>query len=83
METYGGHTGYTYSHLFRRMVDPGSACLMGQLDEYGWAGWLRSYFANLPRVNATVLLMQQRKGPMPVSLARKVRNILAQELAER
>lgn len=83
LEIFGGHSGYTYSHLLRRMVDPGRACLMGQTDEYGWAGWLRCYFANLPRANATVLLMQQRKGPMPVSLARKVRNILAQELVER
>lgn len=83
LESFGGHSGYTYSHLLRRMVDTGRACLMGQTDEYGWAGWLRCYFANLPRANATVLLMQQRKGSMPVSLARKVRNILAQELAER
>lgn len=83
LEAFGGHSGYTYSHLLRRMVDPGRACLMGQTEEYGWAGWLRCYFANLPRANATVLLMQQRKGPMPVSLARKVRNILAEELVER
>lgn len=80
LRQFGGHEGYTYSHLMRRLVDPGQACLMSQEGEYGWAGWLRCYFANIPSANATVLLMQQRKGPVAVSLARRVRNVLSSEL---
>lgn len=79
LRDFGGHEGYTYSHLFRRLTEPGQACLLGQQGEYGWAGWLRCYFANLPASNATILLMQQRKGPETVSLARRVRNILSAE----
>lgn len=80
MRRFGGHEGYTYSHLLRRLIDPGQACLMSEVGEYGWAGWLGCYFANIPGQNMTVLLMQQKKGAGTSALTRKIRNILSAEL---
>ena len=80
MRRFGGHEGYTYSHLLRRLIDPGQACLMSEAGEYGWAGWLGCYFANIPGQNMTVLLMQQKKGAGTSALTRKIRNILSAEL---
>lgn len=80
MRRFGGHEGYTYSHLLRRLIDPGQACLMSEAGEYGWAGWLGCYFANIPGQNMTVLLMQQKKGAGTSALTRKIRNVLSSEL---
>ena len=80
MRRFGGHEGYTYSHLLRRLIDPGRACLMSEAGEYGWAGWLGCYFANIPGQNMTILLMQQKKGAGTSALTRKIRNILSAEL---
>lgn len=79
LRKFGGHEGYTYTHLLRRMVDPGQACLMTRQGEYGWAGWLGCYFANIPDQNMTVLLMQQKKAGGTTSLTRKIRNVLSAE----
>ena len=80
MRRFGGHEGYTYSHLLRRLIDPGQACLMSEAGEYGWAGWLGCYFANIPGQNMTILLMQQKKAAGTSALTRKIRNILSAEL---
>lgn len=76
---FGGHEGYTYSHLLRRLTQPGQACLMSDEGEYGWAGWLGCYFANLPGIDTTILLMQQKKGAGTTSLTRRIRNLLTAE----
>ncbi len=77
---FGGHEGYTYSHLMRHLVDPGSACLMSSSGEYGWSGWLGCYFANIPQEDMTVLLMQQKAHSGTRALARSIRNILTANL---
>ena len=53
---------------------------MSEAGEYGWAGWLGCYFANIPGQNMTILLMQQKKGAGTSALTRKTRNILSAEL---
>lgn len=80
MRRFGGHEGYTYSHLLRRLTHPGQACLISEAGEYGWAGWLGCYFANLPGQNMTILLMQQKKSAGTSALTRKIRNVLSAEL---
>ena len=80
LRRFGGHEGYTYSHLMRRMTDPGQACLMSREGEYGWAGWLGCYFANIPGEDITILLMQQKKGAGTTSLTRRIRNLLHTQL---
>ena len=80
MRHFGGHEGYTYSHLLRRLTDPGQACLMSSAGEYGWAGWLGCYFANIPAENTTIVLMQQKKGAGTSSLTRRLRNMISAQL---
>lgn len=71
-----GLTGFTYSHLMRRCLDPGQASGLARKDEYGWDGWLGCYFANFPNEQVTLLLMQQRKDSGVIPLTRKIRNVL-------
>lgn len=74
---FGGHEGYTYSHFMRHLDDPGQACLISERQEYGWAGWMGCYFANIPGRNATILLMQQKAKSGTTGMARKIRNVLS------
>lgn len=71
-----GLTGFTYSHLMRRCLDPGQASGLARKDEYGWDGWLGCYFANFPNEQMTLLLMQQRKDTGVIPMTRKIRNVL-------
>lgn len=71
-----GLTGFTYSHLMRRCLDPGQASGLARKDEYGWDGWLGCYFANFPNEQMTLLLMQQRKDSGVIPMTRKIRNVL-------
>ena len=43
------------------MVDPEAACTPANRGEYGWDGWLGTYFMNDPQTGLTLLLMQNRK----------------------
>lgn len=72
--------GYGYGSLMRIMEEPGMAVLNGWKGEYGWDGWLGTYFCNSPENGLTVLMFVQRKdaGTMPVT--RKLRNVLSAHL---
>ena len=58
---WDGHEGYAYGNLFHVMVDPEAACTPANRGEYGWDGWLGTYFMNDPQTGLTLLLMQNRK----------------------
>lgn len=79
MREFGGHEGYTYTHLLRRLTEPGQACLISDEGEYGWAGMLGCYFANIPCRSTTVLMMQQRFSGGTTPLIRRIRNVLSTE----
>lgn len=72
--------GYTYGNLCRILVEPGMAVVHGWKGEYGWDGWLGTYFVNSPENDLTFLLFTQRldAGTMPIT--RKIRNVLRAEL---
>ena len=72
--------GYTYGNLCRVLTEPAMAVLNGWKGEYGWDGWLGTYFCNSPENGVTVLLFTQRRdaGTLPVS--RKIRNVLTANL---
>lgn len=76
---FGGHEGYTYAHLMRHLTESGNACMMSSAGEYGWAGWLGCYFANIPQEDMTILLMQQKAHSGTTSLARKIRNVITSD----
>ena len=73
-------SGYTYGNLMRVMKNPGMSFVNGEIDEYGWDGWLGTYFCNFPNSNCTFLFMMQKKNAGTTALTRKLRNIVMAEL---
>ena len=69
--------GYNYSCLMRVCDHPGRAALFTVKNEYGWDGWLGTYFANLPDQGITFLLAQNVTEMGTGAVTRKCRNILA------
>lgn len=72
--------GYNYSCLMRVCDHPGRAAMFTVKNEYGWDGWLGTYFANLPDQKITFLLAQNVTDAGTVAVTRKCRNILAASL---
>lgn len=75
--------GYTYGNLMRRMTDPGMALFNGWRNEYGWDGWLGTYFCNSPDTDTTVLMFCQRKDAGTMPLTRRIRNVITAEIEVR
>ena len=69
--------GYNYGHLIRICDQPGRADLLAESGEYGWDGWLGTYFVNLPASGVTFLMYQNTKDAGTTPVVRKCRNILA------
>ena len=69
-------SGFSYGKLMRVCVEPGRYAGMATLGEYGWDGWLGSYFANLPAEGLTILSMQNTTDTGTCATMRKVRNLL-------
>ena len=69
--------GYNYSCLMRVCDHPGRAAMFTVKNEYGWDGWLGTYFANLPDQKITFLLAQNVTDMGTGAVTRKCRNILA------
>ena len=74
--------GYNYSCLVRVCDCPGRAALFTDRNEYGWDGWLGTYFANLPDRMITFLLAQNVTDTGTAAVTRKCWNILAASLEE-
>lgn len=78
-ETLGwgtGHEGHSYGNLMRIMVNPAMASVAGSVGDYGWDGWLGTYFCNSPKEGLTILFMTQRTNSGWLSVAKKLRNVL-------
>ena len=73
--------GYNYGCLMRVCDRPGSCAIFTEEGEYGWDGWLGTYFANLPEERITFLLNQNAPDTGTAGVTRKCRNILAAELS--
>lgn len=69
--------GFSYGNLMRVMTDPSQAVINGSAGEYGWDGWLGSYFSNMPQRDTSFLMMVQKKDAGTFTLTRKLRNALA------
>ncbi len=68
--------GHSYGNLMRIMTDCSRAGDLGSPGEYGWDGWLGTYFCNCPRDGLTFLFMMQKTDAGTTSLTRKLRNII-------
>ena len=75
--------GYNYGCLVRVCDRPGSCAIFTEEGEYGWDGWLGTYFANLPGKGITFLLNQNAPDTGTAPVTRKCRNILAAELSRK
>lgn len=73
--------GFSYGKLMRVCIEPGRYPGLACRDEYGWDGWLGTYFANLPNEQLTILLMQNTTDAGTTTVTRKVRNIILSALS--
>ena len=73
--------GYTYGNLVRVCEDESKAIVLSSKGEYGWNGWLGTYFSNEPVHGITILMGVQRIGGDTGVLARKLKNIVMCEFA--
>lgn len=74
--------GYTYGNLLRVCLNESQTIVLTSKGEYGWNGWLGTYFSNEPAHNLTVLMGIQSFEGDPESLARKLKNIIMSELTK-
>lgn len=74
--------GFSYGKLMRVCTEPGRYPGLALHGEYGWDGWLGTYFANIPSENATILLMQNTTDSGTTTITRKVRNIILAALSD-
>lgn len=75
-------SGFSYGKLMRIAVHPGQCSYLISENEYGWDGWLGTYFANLPKERLTFLLMQNATDTGTAAVTRKLRNIVYAGLSE-
>ncbi len=76
------YEGFSYSNLMRICYDDKKSGYITSPGEYGWDGWLGTYFENFPDTGATLLIGTQKVDSGTFMLTRKIRNtILAQILS--
>ncbi|MCM1258548.1 MAG: beta-lactamase family protein [Roseburia sp.] len=68
--------GYSYGNLMRILEEPGLASILGSAGEYGWDGWLGTYFCNSPKERMTVLFMTQRTDSGWLPVTKRIKNVL-------
>ena len=69
-------SGYNYGKLMRFCVEPGRVNGLARLGEYGWDGWLGTYFCNFPAEKMTLLCYQNTKDAGTTPMVRKLRNVI-------
>ncbi len=77
-----GHWGYSYGHLMRICIEPGRSMTYSRKGEYGWDGWLGTYFVNIPDLEATFLLGQNLTNAGTTAMTRKCRNAVLAAIGE-
>lgn len=75
---WDSHMGYSYGCLMQHMVEPQRAYHFSWMDEYGWDGWLGTYFCNSPHNKVSVLIGEQISNPIGNLVYEKVRNVVGQ-----
>lgn len=81
-ECWGWMSGYTYGNLMRVCEDENRVMLFSSKGEYGWDGWLGTFFSNEPAHGITLLFGTQQAGiGRSGTLVRSIKNIVMSELA--
>ncbi len=73
-------TGFSYGKLMRISTNPGQGKGLIREGEYGWDGWLGTYFANFSREDMTILMMMNVTDTGTAAVTRKVRNAILSEV---
>ena len=71
-----GLEGFTYGKLMRVCIEPGRYGSLARPGEYGWDGWLGTYFANMPDIGVTFLFAQNTTDTGTSRVVRQLRNTL-------
>lgn len=79
---WDGLQGFGYRNLMRIANDADAFTFNASVGEYGWDGWLGPYFANLPKEDATILLMMQKTDTGTAPFTRRMRNVIAAAFEE-
>ena len=74
-------SGYSYGKLCRVCVSPEQVAGLALKDEYGWDGWLGSYYCNFPNEGITLLSMQNTTNAGTSAVVRRVRNAMLAALS--
>ena len=73
--------GYTYGNFMRVCEDESRTSVFANKGEYGWDGWMGTFFSNEPQGKITFLLGMQQLGiGKGGTLTRKLKNIVMSEL---
>lgn len=73
--------GYTYGSLMRVCQDESQVTLFSSKGEYGWDGWLGTFFSNEPEHGITLLMGVQQVGiGRTGTLVRKLKNLVMSEI---
>lgn len=72
--------GYDYGCLMRHAVYPEMAFFYTWQGEYGWDGWLGTFFANIPSLDMTMLIGMQLSDVDGNFISEKLRNVLTSNL---
>ncbi|MBQ8826342.1 MAG: beta-lactamase family protein [Oscillospiraceae bacterium] len=80
---WGWLTGYSYGCFMRVCEDEQLTSVFSSKGEYGWDGWMGTFFSNEPAHGITMLAGVQQIGiGQTGTLIRKLKNIIMSELAE-
>ena len=71
--------GFSYGKLMRVCVGPGRVAGIARRGEYGWDGWLGTYFANLPDLDMTILVAMNLTNAGTAPVTRRLRNAILAE----
>ena len=81
-EVWDWMSGYTYGNFMRVCDNESMTSLFSCKGEYGWDGWLGTFFSNEPKHGITLLMGVQQAGVgMTGGLVRKLKNVVMSELA--
>ena len=68
--------GCGYNTFMRVVDEPGKSLMISRCGEYGWDGWLGTYFVNDPAADMSFLFMTQLTNAGTMPLTRKLKNIV-------
>lgn len=81
-EVWDWMSGYNYGNFMRVCDNESMTSLFSCKGEYGWDGWLGTFFSNEPKHGITLLMGVQQAGVgMTGGLVRKLKNVVMSELA--